>query len=556
MLIKTRITEMSCKMKDQNSEVVRQTGSKTVLGLDVGTTTIKAIIINEKGEILGKSFAKTEVIHPEPHLEEIDPDELWRKVKSVLTECMKNANVFDCDPDRISCMGLCTLRSSFTTWSKQTGKPFHNIITWKDRRAEDLAKEWDSGMQLKLLRLVSGAAYLITRNKAHQLNSNYHLDTTLCNIKLAWVLKNISEVKKAAQEGDLMFGTLDTWLIYKLSGEMNHVTEASNVISTGLWDMFIQDYSERALNYFDIPKAILPKIVDSGSRKDYGVMHDNTIYNNESACEIVSNIPITAVMADQGASAFGTGCFQKGDIKVTLGTGTFLNMNTKAKPHCSFKGLWPLISWKVSDEVDFFVEGHIYGTSASIEWGQNMGFYQNPKETSDIAFAANELGDLCFVPGFHGLQEPFTDPRAGCGLIGLKSEHGKKEMTRAILESIAFGVKAIVERVEEQIDYAKVTKEIKIDGGISNNDFVLQLIADLTNKSVIRMPSPDMSVIGVAFMAGIQSKVWGNQADLKELLGNTKTFSPLPSTQHMKEINARFKYWKRSCQRFASFHKS
>ena len=538
-------------MEVHDREREDQKRSKIVLGLDVGTTTIKAIIINEKGEILAKSSTKTEVIHPEPHLEEIDHNDLWSKVKSVLSECKRNCKIVE-SGNKITCMGLCTLRSSFITWSKQTGKPFHNIITWKDRRAEELAKEWDNSLQLKLLRLMSTFAYFITRNKIHQLNSNYHIDTTLCNIKLAWALRNIAEVRQAAKDNDLMFGTLDTWLIYKLTGELNHVTEASNVISTGLWDLFSKDYSERALKFFAIPRAILPKVINSGSTKDFGVVQESVLNDYDNTIEGDSTIPITAVMADQGASAFGVGCFEKGDIKVTLGTGTFLNMNTKTKPHCSFKGLWPLISWKLTEDVDYFVEGHIYGTNASIEWGQNMELYKHPNETSDIANASDEIENLCFVPGFHGLQEPFNDPRAECGLIGLKSEHGRNEITRAILESIAFGVKAIVERVEEQIDYAKNIKEIKIDGGISSNDFVLQLIADLTDKAVVRMPSPDMSVLGVVLMAGLQSKVWDNKNDLIDLLGSTKKFLPKYSATYKKKIDLRFEYWKKSCQRFSS----
>ena len=540
--------------EDQTPEMEYRAGSKTVLGLDVGTTTIKAIIINDKGDILGKSFAKTDALHPEPHLEEIDYNDLWIKVKKVINECRRKAKIFDCDSNELSCMGLCTFRSSFITWSKQTGKPFHNIITWKDRRAEHLAKEWDSGIQLRLLRLMSSVAYLLTRKKVHQLNSNYHIDTTLCNIKLAWALRNIDQVKKAAQDGDLMFGTLDTWLVYKLTGQLNHVTEASNVISTGLWDMFTKQYSVRALNYFGIPSTILPNVVDSGSTKDYGVMQDSALIDHETPCEIVSNVPITAVIADQGASAFGTGCFDKGDMKVTLGTGTFLNMNTKEVPHCLFKGLWPLVSWKIKDDVDFFVEGHIYGTSASIEWGQHMGFYQHPNETSDMALASKDIDNLCFVPGFHGLQEPFNDPQAGCGLIGLKSEHGHKEITRAILESIAFGVKMIIERLEEQIDFAKDVQEIKVDGGISNNDFILQLIADLTGRSVIRMNSPDMSVIGVAFMAGLYSNVWNNKNELKAILVDTKIFTTTSSSHYLDKIYSRFNFWKKSCRRFANFY--
>ena len=464
--------------------------------------------------------ANTEVIAPEIYQEEIDHNILWEAVISVLKSCLKNANVH---PANVTCMGLCTLRASFITWSKKTGKPFHNIITWKDRRAEKLAKDRDNGIQLKLLRLISGPAYLITRNKIHELQKNYHLDTTLCNVKLAWALTNISEVRHAAKENDLMFGTLDSWLVYKLNRGSVHVTEASNAISTGLWDMFTQSYSDRLLKYFNIPVSILPKLVYSGSLTDYGgadcTLLEDSVSTEE---EDIRKIPITAVIADQGASAFGLGCTKKGDMKVTLGTGTFFNMNSGAKPHCSFNGLWPLICWKQENSnVDFFVEGHIYGTSASIKWGKVMGFFQDPSETSDVAYLAKDNSGLLFVPAFHGLQEPFTDPKAGCGFIGLKPDHGVKEMTRAILESIAFGVKAIVDRVDEQIGYAKQTKEIRADGGTSNNDFVMQLIADLTERSVVRMTSPDMSVIGVAFMAGLQSKVWNSRNDINQF----KTYS-------------------------------
>ena len=531
---------------------MEETHCKNVLGLDVGTTTIKAILIDERGKLLGSSHAGTEIIVPEVFQEEIDHIRLWETVISVLKACLKNANVH---PSNVTCMGLCTLRSSFITWSKQTGKPFHNIITWKDRRAEKLANDWDKGVQLKLLRLISGPTYLITRNKKHELQKNYHLDTTLCNVKLAWALKNIPNVRRAANENDLMFGTLDSWLVYKLNGGSVHATEASNAISTGLWDMFTQSYSNRLLKYFNIPKYILPKTVCSGSPTDYGGADCNIFEDHVLSKEdVIKKIPIMAVLADQGASAFGSACTKKGDMKVTLGTGTFLNMNTGSKPHCSFDGLWPLICWKQEGiNLDFFVEGHIYGTSASIEWGKFMGFFQDPSETSDIAYSAKDNCDLYFVPAFHGLQEPFADKNAGCGFIGLRPDHGAKEMTRAILESIAFGVKAIVDRMEEQIDYAKQTKEIRADGGTSKNDFVMQMIADLTEKSVVRMPSPDMSVIGVAFMAGLQSKVWKSKNDVNQLLNQGTIFKPTTSTDLKQKKLSSFEQWKNACKHFAKY---
>ena len=529
---------------------MEKTDSKLVLALDIGTTTIKAMVINEKGNILGSSHVKTVVKVPESHQEEIEPNMLWESVIKVLRLSLKVAEIRPVD---VTCVGVCTMRGSFITWSKRTGEPFHNIITWNDKRAKKLAKKLDKGLQLKILRLISSPAYMITGNKIHQLNKNYHIDLITCNIKLSWFLKNNLEVCQAAKQKDLMFGTLDSWLVYKLNGGSIHVTEPSNVISTGFWDLFTQEYSTRALKYFDIPPSILPKVVNSCSRTEFGgvdltILQDPTLISNKE-----NKIPITAVMGDQGASAFGLGCTMKGDMKVTIGTGTFCHMNTGESPHCSFDGLYPVICWKELGDSQFFVEGQLHGTSASLEWGKHMRFYEDPTETSDMAYSANDIGDLYFVPAFHGLQEPFTDAKAGCGFIGLKRDHGTKELTRAILESIAFGVKAIVDRLELQIANAKLTKEIKADGGISQNDFVMELIANLTGKSTIQMASHDMSLIGVAVMAGIQSNVWNSRNDINHLLASGKKFMPTTSTDEKKKLVCRFRQWKKACQHFGGF---
>ena len=287
---------------------MKSTNIKTVLGIDIGTTTIKAILISEKGDILGSSHLDTPVLVPKPLYEEIQHDILLERVLSVIKSCLENANI---QPGDVSCIGLSTLRSSFITWSKETGKPFHNIITWKDQRSHKLAERCDKGFQLRLLRLISTPLYAITRGKMHQLRKNYHLDTTLCNVKLAWMLRNNKEVQKSAENNDLMFGTLDSWLLFKLNGGRTnnvHVTEPSNVISTGLWDMFTQAYSTQLLRYFDIPGTILPKIVDSSSQHDFGTFDCNIIQDIPRTSDTIPNIPITAVMADQGASAYGLGC--------------------------------------------------------------------------------------------------------------------------------------------------------------------------------------------------------------------------------------------------------
>jgi len=363
------------------------------------------------------------------------------------------------------------------------------------------------------------------------------------------------EVIKAHKDNDLMFGTLDTWLTYKLNGGQHHVTEPSNAISTGVWEMFQQDYSAQHLKYFGIPRSILPKVVTSQSSTKFGYI-DQTIFEDSDLSNINDfKLPITAVLADQGASAFGLNCVNKGDMKATLGTGAFFDINTGDSPHCTFDGLWPIIGWETNSGLSHFAEGKIHATNTCIEWAENMGLFEDPGDSSDIAYSAKETTDsLCFVPAFYGLHEPFLDNKAGCGFIGLSPEHGRKEMVRAVLESISFSVKAIVERAEEQIDYAKLTKEIRCDGGISNNNFVMQLIADLTDKSVIRMPSPDMSAVGVALMAGMEHGIWKDRDDIGTLLKPKTIFKPNNSIEQRKKKIDNYERWKRACLHFADFN--
>ncbi|XP_051984951.1 putative glycerol kinase 5 isoform X2 [Xyrauchen texanus] len=447
----------------RNGFVKRET---FILSVDVGTTSIRCHVYDKSANIRGSCTAKVSLLYPQPGWVEIDPEELWKGFVTVVKGAVQDSGLQMCQMEGL---GMSTQRATFMNWDRNTGKPFHNFITWQDLRATELVRSWNRSCTMKL--------------------------------------------RQAIEDGTCYFGTMDTWLLYKLTKGTVHATDYSNASATAIFDSYQLCWSGFLCSLLSIPLSILPRVQNTSH--DFG-SSDPSIFGVP--------IPIMSVMADQQAAMFGECCFDTGDVKITMGTGTFMDINTGNKPHTSVAGLYPLVGWKIGDDVVYLAEGNAAGTGAAIKWAQDLELFSNVKETEAIATSVEDSDGVYFVPSFSGLQAPLNDPKACASFMGLKPSTTKSHLVRAILESVAFRNKQLYDVMlrETRIPITK----IRADGGVCTNDFIMQLTADLLGCKIARPTHYDMSCLGAAFVAGLGTGLWKNQEELKKLQNTDQLFLP------------------------------
>ncbi|XP_025835698.1 putative glycerol kinase 5 isoform X2 [Agrilus planipennis] len=435
-------------------------------------------------------------------------------------------------------MGISTQRASFITWRKDTGVPFHNFITWKDLRADDIVKAWDKSVTVNFLKFFSYCLYLTTRNQRYLAGSKLRISNLLVTFRLLWAIKNIPELKKCLEKNNVMFGTIETWLIYKFTKGKTYVTDISNASATGLYDPFLLQWNTLCCLIFDIPMKILPKVVNCDY--DFGFV-DKEILG--------TTIPINCVMSDQSASLFGSCCFHYGNVKLTMGTGSFLNVNTGCKAYGSHSEVYPLVAWKMNDgDTIFMQETSSNDTGSLIEWIINTELIKNAPESSEIAESAQGNNGVYFIPAFSGFWLPINDPNATSGFIGVTPTSTKCHLVRAVLESIVFQIYLMVNvMIKERVGKFK---KIRVDGGVSKNDFILSSLASILDMEIERTISTEMSVQGVTYVAGIKAGLWTKEYLSK--LPQDKTFTPdLKKRQYFKK---EFETWMRAVERFTKWN--
>ncbi|XP_067143455.1 putative glycerol kinase 5 [Centruroides vittatus] len=504
---------------------------KYIAAVDIGTSTIRCHIYDKKINVVGEATLQIELTHPHRGWVEVSPDHLWLAFVKVIKNSILNGKL---KPYQIACLGISSQRGTFITWEKDTGRPFHNFISWKDLRASSICKEWNNSLRMKCLRWGSHILHLLSGKKRFLAAKVLKLSTAMVVMRLYWILQNIPDVKKKAIDGQALFGTIDTWLIWKLTGGRVHATDASNACITGLFDPFQMHWAGWAINMFGIPPSLLPIIKPTSG--EFG--------KTEKSIFGVS-IPITATVGDQQASMFGECCFDVGEIKCTMGTGSFININTGSNPHASYKGLYPVVGWTIGDETTYLAEGGTHDTGTVICWAQKLGLFDDPSESSEIATSIPDSGGVYFIPAFSGLQAPFNDNHAASAFIGLNAKTTKCHMVRAILEAIAFRIKQLYDIMEEEADFT--LKNISVNGGVANNDFVIQLIADLTGRPIERSKHRDMSCLGVAFLAGLGCGIWKNKEELMRLRKKNQMFIPRDNWENY--LRETFDCWERAARR-------
>lgn len=511
-----------------------------VAALDVGTTTVRCHIFDQAANTVGVFSQQVSLLYPDVGRVEIDPEQLWEAIVNVIKGAIKVAGI---GPAQVRCLGVSTQRNSFITWHRETGAPFHNFITWKDVRADSLVRQWNDSFTMKSLRMGARLLYTVSRSKRFLAGSVLKLMNTQVTLRLVWALQNVGALREASRRGLALFGCVDSWLVWRLTGGASHVTDVSNASSSGFFDPFTMQWAGWALTLFKIPASMLPTVVDTAG-VDFGCTASHLFGD--------TSIPIRCVMADQAASTFGSCCFKEGDLKVTLGTGTFLNVNTGTRPHASIAGLYPLVGWRVGDEISYLVEGASNDTGSLINWAMSVGWLNNPAESEHLAASVKDSGGVFFIPAFSGLQAPVNDPKAAAGVLGVTPTTERAQLVRALLESVVFRVLQLYQTCRHETHYTY--SHICIDGGVSQNNFVAQLIADLTGVEVERCETSELSVLGAGFFAGLSAGVWESKEDLCRLRKLKDVCHPRADVK--KDYEKTVERWTQAVERFLSWYPS
>lgn len=486
---------------------------KYILALDQGTTSSRAIVFNHAGRV--KSVAQKEFpqIFPKPGWVEHDPETIWKTQLATAKAALKKARL---TADKIAAIGITNQRETTVMWERQTGNPIHNAIVWQDRRT---AKECD--------RLKSTGHAAIIRRK-----TGLVIDAYFSATKIAWLLKNVKGARAKARAGRLAFGTIDSWLIWKLTGGAKHVTDASNASRTMLFNLRTGDWDAELLKLFKIPRNLLPEIRDSSE-----VVGETKLLGK--------TIPIAGIAGDQQAALFGQCCTKPGMVKNTYGTGCFMLMQTGAKPIASKNNLLSTVAWRIGDRTEFALEGSIFIAGAVTQWLRDgLSFFKNAAEIEKLAASVKDNGDVYLVPAFAGLGTPHWDQHARGVLCGLTRGTTKAHIARAALEGIAYQVHDVLNAMEA--DAGIHLKELRVDGGASANNLLMQFQSDILKVPVVRPKVTETTALGAAYLAGLAVGYWKSQKDIATQWGVDRRFKPRMKPAARKSL---LKGWEKALSR-------
>lgn len=485
---------------------------KYIMAIDSGTTSNRCIIFDKKGNV--KSLAQKEIpqYFPKEAYVEQDADEIWSNQLGVCVEALNRASLC---AEEIAGIGVTNQRETTIVWDKNTGNPVHNAIVWQCRRTSEYCD------YLKKEGLDD-----FFRNK-----TGLRIDPYFSATKLKWILENVPKAREKAERGDLLFGTVDTYIIWKLSGGRLHITDYSNASRTMLFNIFDLKWDEDILEFFDIPKSMLPKVVNSSELYGYT---DKRFFGN--------SIAISGIAGDQQAALFGQECFNHSEVKNTYGTGSFLIMNTKEDAIKSKNGLVTTIAWGIDGKVDYALEGSIFVAGSIIQWLRDeLRILDSSDDSEYMANKVNDTSGCYIVPAFTGLGAPHWDQYARGTILGLTRATNKYHIIRAALESIAYQSNDVLRAMEQ--DVGKKIPALKVDGGASNNDFLMQFQADISELEIIRPKVSESTALGVAFLAGLGVGFW---KDLDELVKIKEVDMTFKSDMHEEKRNKLLKGWNKA----------
>ncbi|MGN6342890.1 MAG: glycerol kinase GlpK [Ginsengibacter sp.] len=468
---------------------------KYILTLDQGTTSSRAILFNNEGKIASLAQKEFTQFYPKPGWVEHDPMEIWSSQASVITEAVLKENL---SADEIAAIGITNQRETTIVWDRQTGRPVYNAIVWQDRRTSEKCDELKQQGLDKTIREKTGLV----------------LDAYFSATKIQWILDNVEGARQKAERGELAFGTVDTWLIWNLTGGQLHVTDVTNASRTMIFNINTLAWDDELLNIFQIPKNMLPRVKSSSE-----------VYGETSGQLLATKVPIAGIAGDQQAALFGHICVKPGMVKNTYGTGCFMLMNIGDKPVLSKNNLITTIAWKIGDKVQYAFEGSIFIAGAVVQWLRDeLKIISSAAEIETLASEVADSGGVYMVPAFAGLGAPYWNQYARGTIFGITRGTNRSHFCRAALEGIAFQVMEVLKAMES--DSGIEIKELRVDGGATQNNLLLQFQADILKAAVVRPEVTEVTAIGAAYLAGLAVGFWDNIDQIQKQWQVNKRFEP------------------------------
>ncbi|MBP3233948.1 MAG: glycerol kinase GlpK [Eubacterium sp.] len=469
--------------------------AKYIMALDAGTTSNRAILFDHSGHIVSVAQREFTQIYPKPGWVEHDANEIWSTMLGVAVETIAKAGI---SAEDVAGIGITNQRETTIVWDKETGEPVYNAIVWQCRRTSEYCDQLKEKGLGEVIRSKTGLV----------------IDAYFSATKLRWILEEVPGVRERAEKGELLFGTVDTWLIWKLTHGRVHVTDYSNASRTMMFNINELKWDEDILKELGIPKSMLPEVKDS-----------SFIYGKASKHILGREVPIAGIAGDQQAALFGQQCWEKGNAKNTYGTGCFLLMNTGDSPVFSNNGLVTTLAWGIDGKVQYALEGSVFIAGASVQWLRDeMRLIDSAEDSEYMATKVPDSNGCYVVPAFTGLGAPYWNQYARGVIVGITRGVNKYHIIRATLESIAYETSDVLSAMEK--DSGVKLSELKVDGGASANSFLMQTQADIINATVVRPDCLESTAMGAAFLAGLAVGYWSSRDELRTVLSIDKVYKP------------------------------
>lgn len=484
-----------------------------VMAIDEGTTSSRAIIFDHAGKEVAIAQKEFRQYFPQPGWVEHDAEEIWDSVQSVISEAVIKAQV---KPYRIVAIGITNQRETTVIWDRKTGKPIARAIVWQSKQTAPIAE-----------RLIEEGY----TDQIHQ-KTGLVIDSYFSATKIKWLLDNVPGARERAKRGDLLFGTIDTWLLWNLTSGRVHATDVTNASRTMLFNIHTLDWDQDILDLLDIPREILPEVKPSSHV--YGYTADYHFFGVQ--------VPVAGIAGDQQAALFGQGAFEKGSVKNTYGTGAFTVMNTGTTPMLSQNGLLTTVAYGIGNEVHYALEGSIFVAGSAVQWLRDgLRLFKSAGESEQMAVDAQTTGGVYVVPSFTGLGAPYWDQEVRGAMFGLTRGSSRENIVRATLEAIAYQTKDVVDTMVKDTDLPLTT--LAVDGGASRNNFMMQFQADLLQTPIVRAQIEETTALGAAFLAGLAVDFWEDQNELKQLAKSGDRFDPVMTKE---EAGRHYAGWQRA----------
>ncbi|SDK02035.1 glycerol kinase GlpK [Sediminibacillus albus] len=491
-----------------------------ILSLDQGTTSSRAILFNHQGEIVETAQKEFEQFFPNPGSVEHDANEIWTSVLACISEVLRKADI---EPNQIAGIGITNQRETAVVWDKNTGKPIYKAIVWQSRQTEGICRELREQGYNDLFRDKTGLL----------------IDPYFSGTKVKWILDNVDGAREKADNGDLLFGTIDSWLVYKLSGGKTHITDYSNASRTLMFNIYDLQWDDELLDILTVPKSMLPEVRQSS--EVYAQTVDYHFFGQE--------VPIAGIAGDQQAALFGQACFEEGMAKNTYGTGCFMLMNTGEKGVVSEHGLLTTLAWGVDGKVEYALEGSIFVAGSAIQWLRDgLKIIESAPQSENYAKNVDSTDGVYFVPAFVGLGTPYWDSDARGAVFGLTRGTTKDHFIRATLESLAYQTKDVADVMSQDSGIELTT--LRVDGGAVKNNFLMQFQSDILGVPVERPVVQETTALGAAYLAGLAVGYWKDKQEIAQQWQNEHTFHhQLPA----EKSNALYEGWKKAVKATRTF---